>query len=290
MGIIELYNPTFSEGVTSGGPLYSDALEWDYTGEYLVYDAFNSITNSNGANIEYWDVNFIHVWDLATKDFSDGEIAKLFSSLPDGVSIGNPSFAKNTPNVIAFDYVNESTVEYAVLGMNIETNDVNIVVVNNSLGWPSYNKNDSRIAFTKDNGAGNTQTSYVNLNSDKISSNQVETGLFSLTSWQVYYSVGNRGVGSDEVTGILHDRKLVMLSCYPNPFANEISLQLNHDFIHGGKIELMNIMGQRLNDFTIDYSSSEILQLKVQNLPAGQYVLHIKNEKTTGVCKILKLR
>ena len=76
-GEFELYNPTYTEGVNSAGPVYADALEFDYTGEFLVYDCFNRITSEDGADIEYWDVNFIHVWDNDANDFADGTIEKL---------------------------------------------------------------------------------------------------------------------------------------------------------------------------------------------------------------------
>ena len=111
-GEFTLYNPTYSDGINSGGTVYADALEWDYTGEYIVYDAFNRIENNSGNDIEYWDVNFIRAWDATGDDFGDGTIEKLFSSLPDGVSIGNPTFAKLSPYILAFDMVDESTNEY----------------------------------------------------------------------------------------------------------------------------------------------------------------------------------
>ena len=277
----ELYNPS---------PQYPDALEWDYTGEYLVYDAQNEITNSSGTSIEYWDVNFIHVWDIEAEDFSDGAIAGLFSSLPTGISIGNPSFAKTNPNIIAFDYIDDGAGEYAVLGMNIETNEVNVIANNNTLGWPSYNKNDSRIAFTIDNEEGNTKTGYVTLNSDKISSNGAVTDIFDLSSWPVYFSTGDRGVGGDEVTGILHDQQSVTLSCYPNPFTDELRLQLSQEFMRSRKIEIVNLFGQHIKTFSLDKITDRILSLDVHDLPPGQYILHIQNGKKTGSCKVVKLK
>ena len=169
-----LYNPTYLEGVTAAGVLYADALEFDISGEYLVYDAFNTLKNNDGKDIEYWDVNFIRVWNNDAGDFGDGTVYKLFSSIPEGISIGNPSFSKNSPNIIAFDYWNISTDEYAILSCNIETNEVYSLVENNHLGWPSFNKNDSRIAFTSAYGEDNFSINYVNLNADKISSDGID--------------------------------------------------------------------------------------------------------------------
>ena len=122
-----LYSPTFSEGVKSGGPIYADALEWDYTSQFLVYDCYNEFENTAGTNITFWDINFIRVWDNTINDVGDGTITKLFTSLPDQVSIGNPTFAKNSFNVIAFDYIDESENALYVVGCNTNNNSVNPV-------------------------------------------------------------------------------------------------------------------------------------------------------------------
>ncbi|MBA4058193.1 MAG: metalloprotease, partial [Marivirga sp.] len=288
-GTFELYNPTYTEGVNSAGPVYADALEWDYTGEYLVYDCFNRIDNATGADIEYWDVNFIHVWDGEAKEFADGSIEKLFSSLPDGVSIGNPSFAKNSPNIIAFDYVDEGTDEYAVLGCNIETNEVNVIAENNTLGWPSFNKNDSRVAFTALDTDSEYAINYILLNSDKISSSGGVVNLLELKKWPVYFATGEREIGEEVITDVLDETNgEVALSCYPNPFGNEISLLLKEPLIAGSKIEINNSMGQRVFTYTAESSGNQALPLDLANLKPGYYILRISNAKKVGSCKIVK--
>lgn len=92
--VFELYNPTYTEGVTTGYVNYADAMEFDVTGEYIMYDAENEINSTQDGSITYWDVSFIKVWNNASNTFSLGKVEKLFSSLPPDVSIGNPSFQK----------------------------------------------------------------------------------------------------------------------------------------------------------------------------------------------------
>ena len=284
----ELYNPTYSEGVNSGGPVYADALEWDYNGEILVYDCFNRIPNSDGLDIEYWDVNFIQVWDNATNDFSDGTIAKLFSSLPDGVSIGNPSFSKNSPNIIAFDYFDVGAGEYAVLGCNIETNEVNVISTNTTLGWPSFNKNDSRIAFTALNGA-QYNTNYIILNTDKISSSATPLALFTDAKWPVYFATGDRAIGDEVVTGIAEQtQKKMSMTCYPTSFINEVSVKLDQQIMSDSRIELINSMGQKVYTYSALPSNEETMFLNLENVKSGYYVLRISNAKNMGTCRIVK--
>lgn len=285
-----LYNPTYTQGVTSAGPVYADALEWDYSGEFLVYDCFNRIDNSSGADIEYWDVNFIQVWNNSENDFGDGTVSKLFSSLPDGVSVGNPSFAKTSPNIIAFDYIDENENEYAILGCNIETNEVNVVANNNTLGWPSFNKNDSRIAFTSLDNMSQYKTTYVNLNGDKISASTAAVDLFEDAKWPVYFATGDREIEDKIITSV--DESFGSNSdihCFPNPFTDKISLVLNQRVMADNKVEITNYIGQKVYESisSVD-DENNALQINLPNLPRGSYIMRITSGGKTGHCKVIK--
>jgi bacillolysin len=284
----ELYNPTYSEGVTSGGPVYADALEWDYSGEYLVYDCFNRIVNTNGSDIEYWDVNFIRVWDQAAQDFGDGTIEKLFTSLPPGLSIGNPSFAKTVANVVAFDYIDANTGEYMVVGCNIETSEVKLIAENTTLGWPSYNKNDTRVAFTTGDG---TEIDYATLNSDKISSSSASVDQYTGAKWPVYYALGDRKIGDEVVTAVEPEGKGLTLSCYPNPFEDELRVKFRQDALHRGQIEIRNLLGQEVALAGLGQNvAEEGVVYNVSALAPGQYIVRVRNAKTAGACKLVKVR
>jgi Zn-dependent metalloprotease len=288
LGEFELYNPTYSESVNSAGPVFADALEWDYTGEYLVYDCFNRINNASGADIEYWDVNFIHVWDNDARDFAGGTIEKLFSSLPDGVSIGNPSFAKNSPYIIAFDYVDEVEAEYSILGCNIETNDVNVIAENNTLGWPSFNKDDTHLAFTALDGPDYTANDIV-LNSDKISSSTVAITKYTSAKWPVYFATGEREIGDEVITGVLDESTTkVALNCFPNPFTHNVSVQLTEPLMSGSRVEVVNSIGQKVYESVTSYPTEGAVEMDLDNLRPGRYIIRISGGKKTGGCKIVK--
>jgi hypothetical protein len=289
-GQFELYNPTFTEGVISGGPLYADALEWDYSGEFLVYDAFNQVVNGNGGNIEYWDVNFIRVWDQASQEFGDGSIEKLFASLPDGVSIGNPAFAKTAPTILAFDYVDGINGAYAILGCNAETGDVNFISENDFLGYPTYNKNDTRVAFTSTHGGTSRKTGFVNLNADKISSNGAYNLLYTDTKWAVYFSTGERVIGDQVITGIEDEQSNVSIKCYPNPFTDDITLALNEMRKSGSEVSIYNIVGQRVMDLKTEQVSQDAFRINTSTLAPGQYVVRYNSGFKATACKVLKLR
>ncbi|MGB6152469.1 MAG: M4 family metallopeptidase [Pricia sp.] len=191
----ELNNPTTAEGVRTGDVLYPDAIEWDPTGQYLMYDALNSIGNDAGDDFEYWDVGFIKVWDNQTNTFGDGTIQKLFTNLPEGVSIGNPTFAKTSANVVAFDLLDTSDPgenRYEVIAANIETGDVKTVWNNTKLGFPNYSKNDDRLLF--DGTSANSGAETVNviaMENDRITASGDATVLIPDGKWGIWFTVSD---------------------------------------------------------------------------------------------------
>ncbi|MGP1993529.1 M4 family metallopeptidase [Zobellia laminariae] len=192
-----LYNPTSADGITTGDVLYPDALEWDYSGQYLIYDALNKLDNPDGNAIEYWDVGALKVWDNASNTFGDGDIQKIFSNLPEGVNIGNPSFSKTSGNILAFDYFDNLENTYQVITANIETGEVNVVYENNKLGFPNYSKTDDKIIFDTNNGSDQDIMS-IDMAADKMKPAGNLAVLIPNGKWGIWYTVGSRSTLSSE--------------------------------------------------------------------------------------------
>lgn len=192
-----LYNPTTTDnGLSAGGVLYADALEFDHTGEYLMYDAYNEMKSTiDGSEISYWDIGFIKVWNNTDSTFADGNIRKLFSLLPENVSVGNPAFSKNSSNIIAFDYIDDSKSEYSILGADIVTGKISVIFENATVGYPSFSKNDDKIAFTALDNMNAEVVGIQNLADDKISPNGSAYLYVNEAKWPVFYSNGNRVLG-----------------------------------------------------------------------------------------------
>ncbi|MFM9839826.1 MAG: M4 family metallopeptidase [Cyclobacteriaceae bacterium] len=281
-GKFKLYNPTYTQGVNAAGPVYADGLEWDNTGEYLVYDAFNQIDNNGGNDLKYWDVGFIQVWSNSSNKFGTGTIAKLFASLPKDVNIGNPSFSKLSSSIVAFDYFDIVTPEYAVLAYNIERNKLNTVANNNTLGYPSFNKDDTRLAFATGNGAASV-INYVSLNPDKITSTGVSQTILNGGRWPVYFSLGKRNI----VTGTEEAKSLegLSFSCYPNPMTNELNISFGEGEFVNGKVELVNAGGMLVHQSTMDAGEAKI---NTKELSSGLYVVRVETSKGVGFCKVVK--
>ncbi|MDP5140214.1 MAG: neutral protease, partial [Spirosomaceae bacterium] len=139
-----LYNSTYTQGVSTDEVLYADSFEWDYSGEFLIYDAFNRVKSLFG-NVEFWDVGILQAWNPATNTFGTGNIEKVFTNLERGDNIGNPALAKTSPNVIAFDYYNAEDDAYFVVATDFDTGELKGVVENNDIGYPDYSKSDDKL-------------------------------------------------------------------------------------------------------------------------------------------------
>lgn len=205
--IFRLYNPTTgSGGARSGGVRYADAIEFDHTGEYLLYDAYSVVGGSIfGGQYDYWDIGLIHVWDNRRNTFGTGGIEKLFTSLEPGVSVGNPVFSKNSPHIIAFDYFDDEGT-YATLGVNLATADVDVMFLNSCPSYPSYSMDDKRIAFmTLDGDDYTLYAGYFGLGGDKISTAGDPVIFVSDAAHPVYYGTGTRTLGVKPVAAFSAD-------------------------------------------------------------------------------------
>jgi bacillolysin len=209
-----LYNPTTSHTNTdAGGVLYADALEFDHTGEFLMYDAVNILSSTSEDPIYYWDIGFIKVWDHSTGSFGSGEISKLFTSLPESVSVGNPVFSKNSPNIIAFDYeYDDGTVlEYRIYASDIEKGDLVKLLDNSTWGYPSFSKNDDHIAFSTEYEVEPTvyeaDIYTLSLTADKIHAADDPTLLMEYAIWPVYFATGERNLNLAPVANFTVDKK-----------------------------------------------------------------------------------
>ncbi|MFY0645010.1 MAG: M4 family metallopeptidase [Bacteroidia bacterium] len=255
----KLYNPTYSEGVNNGNVLYADAIEFDHTGQYILYDARNIIENTGGADIDYWDVGEIRVWDLATDDWGDGTVEKVFTSLDDGVSIGNATYAKNSPYIIAFDYIDANTNSYAVLATNTITNTTATIFSHSVLGFPNYSTDDETLIFDARNTGGDAVIAKIDMDTDKINpkSGSSASVFISDGKWGVWYANGSRS--------LLSDKKEMLSFGFPGLAGQPEGV------ISGNNINVTVMAGTNLSDMvpTFTHSSASIVSVSNQVQVSG---------------------
>ena len=185
----KLHNPTYTEGIETGDVQYADSFEWDFSGENIIYDAYNATGKETG----YWDVSFINVWDKKANDFANGHIDRLFPNLGPGESIGNPSFSKNSPDIIAFDYVNETDSTYYIVAADLSVGKAVKIYQNNTLGFPSYSRLDDKLVFNSID-SGSESVAAVALGANKLSISGKPVVLYTGAKWPVWYTQATRNL------------------------------------------------------------------------------------------------
>ncbi len=269
----ELVNPTTAKGVQLGYVDYADAMEFDYSGEWLLYDCKNSITSNSGLNVEYWDMGFIKVWDNNSNSFGTGHTEKLFSELPDGISIGNPTFSKNSPYIISFDITDFN--QYKVVGANVETGDIGDIFKNSSLGYPSYSRTDEYMLFDyiDKNGGGNI--AYIALDNSKIKGSGDAAYFANDYRWGVWFSNGVRNLNPSSTDE--YGKEEASIKYYPNPAKSELIIE-SDDFDSNVNLRIFDILGNVVYKSNVDFISGKP-RVDVSGLKRGNYIISLNDDK-----------
>ncbi len=282
-GQFVLYNPTTAQGVNFGGVLYADAIEWDYSGEFVMYDAYNVIPNQFGQDYDYWDVGFIHVWNNSSNTWGSGEVFNLFSGLPEGVSIGNPSFAKNSPHIVCFDLFDLGANQNSVIAVNIETGEIGTLWNQAILGYPSYSKNDDKIVFSGLDASSNPVIDQVGLLGDKITSDGNVITLIPQAEWPVWFTQGSR-----PLLGVGESRNEFGLNIYPNPSSDWAMITLDDGNISAGaEIRIYDLNGKLVHSQSIS-NHVKVASVTLNTLARGVHIVEIISDKAAYKGRLLK--
>ena len=279
----ELFNPTFSENNSATtGVLYADVMEFDFTGENLIYDAFNVLDGLFG-ELSYWDIGIINIFDNDTQRFGDGNIFKLFTGLPQEVSIGNPTFAKNSPNIIAFDFreidpLTEETT-FNILALDRENGDVTSIFENNVFGFPSYSLEDDEMIFNVRNN-GELILAITEIEADKITASGDVFIFEASADWGIFMGDGTR----DLSTNTEEIAKASGLSVYPNPIAQEFIIDLSESELREGTIEIFDMSGQKVLQRELESRTT----VSSETWVPGQYLIRVKSGQEILLKKIIK--
>ncbi len=276
-----LYNPTYTNGQVTNNVNYADVLEFDYSGRYLMYDAENFLNNQSGQDITYWDISFLNFTNGTSWTSGTNIISKLFNGLPDNVSVGNPTFSKNSPHIIAFDVIDGNNNTYDIYGANTETGDNGAIQTNNGdLGWPSHNRLDNQIVFESPFLLGGTDILRKNLGTNKISSTGNATVFIQSRVRPVWFANGNRSlnVSTDDVPGALP------IAVRPNPTHSGIHFDLTG--FGTALVELFGSDGRRV--YSREESSQGQAWVDMHAFAEGVYYLRITAQQGVRTAKVVK--
>ena len=259
--------------------LQADAMEFDATGEWIMYDAENEIKSATTGSIDYWDIGFIKVWNNNTKTFSLGKVEKLYSSLPKNVSVGFPTFSKNSPYIIAFDY-KTSNDEFYVFGANIETGKSAIILKNTDWSVPNFSSKDNKLIFEEET------ISSINIRSIGLKSSKIEpvssvtTQVIPAKRWAIWFSNGKRVLSDTKDDASINPSWIKITG---NPVSDLLELNVSAELTKSPKIMIHDMVGN------VIYSSNQsaddaTISIDVTHLPAGIYTVTaiVNNNRASG--------
>jgi Zn-dependent metalloprotease len=272
-----LTNPTYTEGVSTGDVQYADVLEWDHSGEFLIYDAYNIIPNQDGSNIDYWDIGFLRAWNRNSSNFGDGFISKLFTSLPENTSVGNPTFAKNSPYIIALDFIDSNTNTYFLLGANVETGETGTIFENGRLNYPNYSNRDDAIIFdAEEDSFGDAVIAIAELNADKITPQGsafifIENS-FAGARWGTWFANGQR----DLVNTLDPASATDWAQVFPTISQANVTLAWELTAASEVQLQIVDLSGRVLQrEQWHSASGPQERQLQLGSLPTGSYLVQL---------------
>ncbi len=272
-----LYNPTFADdGTTTGDVDFADVMEFDFTGEWLIYDAQSTIDGGSNGTISYWDISFINVFNNSSGNFTDGQIQKLFSQLPENTSVGNPTFSKNSPYIIAFDLIENS--DYSVMGANIEANEVNPIYSNSILGYPNFNNADNQLVYESGGFFGNS-ISLSALDDSKINAtigSHVE--LIDDERFPVVFSNGER-----EIVDVEEATNSIAIKISPNPIQDIVSIDWGSENIT--ELTVYSIDGKLILSKRVNGNGTTI---NMDAFEKGTYLIELSGEEIKTVKQVIK--
>ena len=244
--------------------LYADALSFDPTGQYILFDCYNEIKKSDGSILSYWTIDLL--------DVQTGYISNVFPPQQEGISVGNPAFSKTAQNRFTFDYEDDNAGQFYVMAADFNTGNTGVVNGPQSvLGYPTYSGDDKIIAYHTDvsfNGANHEGVRQMPLQSDLITGTGSSTDYLVEATYPFWFVIGTRVTEVDENSVI--PSEFVLNQNYPNPFNPETVISFELPSTVNATLKIYDILGR------------EVATLVDGEKPAGTYSIRFNSSKLSS--------
>ncbi len=254
---IELYIPTTSHETYQSKPQFADALDWNISGDLIIYDTYVSRKLATGDSLYCWDINLLEP--------NSGIITRPFPLVEEGVSLGNPTFSQTSQYVFCFDMMVENynqtgqSVDF-IVGANLYTGQTGQIFgyYSNEPFYPCYSITDDSLIFHFYNTTSSRYELYkIKLAPDKIQSSENTVGFLYPCIYPKWFAIGNRPTSVLESSLNLKDSRF---SChYPNPFNPSTTIVYQLPSSARVDLEIYDLSGRRIKI------------LRQIELPAGTY-------------------
>ncbi len=272
--------------------LYADAMSFDPTGQYLMFDVFNQIKSSTGDTISYWSINLL--------DVKSGNMESVFPPQAKGIDIGDPSFSKTSQTRFTFDYWNTNNNTYSVLAADFNTGKSAVVATTSTLGYPSYSGDDKIIVYHDKqviSSATHDVLNQMTLQSDFITGTGTPTSYVTDATFPVWFVIGNRITDVKKEPGTI-PQTISLEQNYPNPFnpSTTINYSINkpefvslkvYDILGNEVADLVNGM-QSAGNYRVEFNTQQSENHK--QLSSGIYFYQLKSGSFVQTKKMILMK
>jgi len=245
---------------------FADALEWNYDGTQVIYDALNTLTGSTGLEYTNWNIGILDVLNGGGgQDWADGRNQQLFGALDEDTSLGNPTLAKNSENIMAFDFFENN--QWNLVAIDLQTGTNNVLFQSAELTWPTYSAGDDELIFNANNN-GEEVLALVTLAQDKLSNGDAQGRAF------LYANDAYRGTafanGQRTIVSALPDLLAgAAWTLAPNPASDRIEILRKADADEiDARYELYDMNGRLVQTY-----APNTLRIDLSTLAKGNYLL-----------------
>ncbi len=222
--------------------LYADALSFDPTGRYLLFDTYNEIKNASGSKISYWNINIL--------DVETGNMDVIFPPLAEGLSVGNPAYSKTVQTRFTFDYLDSKTNQAFVMAADFNTGDIGSVAGPLSVvGYPSYSIDDKTIIYHTSqviSGIPHHTLEQMPLKSNFIEGTGVNKLYLVDANYPIWFVIGTRTNVENEIENI--PSAFTLSQNYPNPFNPSTTIKYSLAKEEKVRIGVYDMLGNKITE------------------------------------------
>ena len=193
--------------------------------------------------------------------------------------MGNPTFSKNSPYIVALDFIDGNSSTASLLAANIESGEVGEIWENARLNYPNYSVQDNQLIFdAEEDTFGDKIIGVADLNDDKISLANgpfifIENG-FTGARWGGWFATGQRVLVNTLNPSSVDQWAKVFPTVSKDHFTVAFELTESTDL----ELEVVDMLGRTMHReawTNRNGAQQESLQL---NVPAGSYLLRLRAE------------
>jgi len=283
-----------NEGPIVYDALYADALDWDSTGNLLLYDAFHQLPISGGEHIEFWDVNLL--------DVDNDIITRVKTPTEEGLQVANPTFAETNDRYIVCDLFSHELGVNLMVAIDLCTLELSLLSDNGfveaggetfpNMGYPRYSPYDSTIIFQQ---YVSDKEDYVIFTlpvaEDKMTPDgdfklYIDSGVYPI--WFVY---------KGEYTSVYESESTLpaavkLVQNYPNPFNSVTMIPFTVNTPGLVSLTVYNLLGQEVETLVDKYLSAGVYKAHFdgRNRASGIYVYRLKTGEFEESRKMLYMK